>query len=168
MSERKNQSGIGPYSSLALLKGLNDFLPRLKPSPVNPLSDEAPTERSLGGIKVSIVRLLGVLTYDDIAVSDQVREHGGVHLVLGMTEVDERNPCECVSEIPNGRVLNQSPDLREHALFTIRNLMRDNPTNQAVVKEMDPVGVVSEQGEVLPLPEKLKRKSANGHVDQPI
>jgi len=48
-------------------------------------------------------------------------------------------------------------DLREHALFTIRNLMRNNPENQAVVKEMDPVGVVSETGEVLPLPEKMRR-----------
>jgi ataxin-10 len=51
-------------------------------------------------------------------------------------------------------------DLREHALFTIRNLMRDNLANQAVVKEMDPVGVVSDSGEVLPLPEKLKKQTA--------
>jgi ataxin-10 len=36
--------------------------------------------------------------------------------------------------------------------------MRNNPANQAVVKEMDPVGVVSDSGEVLPLPEKLKQK----------
>lgn len=68
-------------------------MPRLRPSPANPVSNEAPTERSLGGIKVSLIRLLGVLTYDDKSVSDQVREHGGVQLVLSMTEVDELNPC---------------------------------------------------------------------------
>ena len=69
-------------------------MPRLRPSPANPVSTEAPTERSLGGIKVSLIRLLGVLTYNDQSVSDQVRQHGGVQLVLSMTEVDELNPCE--------------------------------------------------------------------------
>lgn len=49
-------------------------------------------------------------------------------------------------------------DLREHALFTVRNLMWNNPANQAVIAQMDPVGVVSETGEVLPLPEKMRRK----------
>lgn len=39
--------------------------------------------------------------------------------------------------------------------------MQNNPANQAVVKEMDPVGVVSETGEVLPLPEKMRRAQAN-------
>lgn len=41
--------------------------------------------------------------------------------------------------------------------------MLDNPANQAVVKEMDPVGVVSETGEVLPLPEKFKQKARHGN-----
>ena len=76
-----------------LLRKLNDFMPRLRPSPANPVSNEAPTERSLGGIKVSLIRLLGVLSYENTNVGDQVREHGGVQLVLSMTEVDELNPC---------------------------------------------------------------------------
>jgi ataxin-10 len=69
-------------------------MPRIRPSPANPVSNEAPTERSLGGIKISLVRLLGVLSFEDTAVGDQVRERGGVELVLSMTEVDELNPCE--------------------------------------------------------------------------
>lgn len=36
--------------------------------------------------------------------------------------------------------------------------MLDNPANQAIVTQMDPLGVVSETGEVLPLPEKMRRK----------
>jgi ataxin-10 len=76
-----------------LLRKLQEFMPRLRPSPANPVSNDAPTERSLGGIKVSLVRLLGVLSYENINVGDQVREHGGVQLVLSMTEVDELNPC---------------------------------------------------------------------------
>jgi ataxin-10 len=76
-----------------LLRKLQEFMPRLRPSPANPVSNDAPTERSLGGIKVSLVRLLGVLSYENTNVGDQVREHGGVQLVLSMTEVDELNPC---------------------------------------------------------------------------
>lgn len=30
-------------------------------------------------------------------------------------------------------------DLREHALFTLRNLLRDNPDNQAVVNQFKPM-----------------------------
>jgi ataxin-10 len=76
-----------------LLRKLQEFMPRLRPSPANPVSNDAPTERSLGGIKVSLVRLLGVLSYENTNVGDQVREYGGVQLVLSMTEVDELNPC---------------------------------------------------------------------------
>ena len=36
--------------------------------------------------------------------------------------------------------------------------MKDNPANQSVIAEMDPVGVVSEDGELLPLPERLRRQ----------
>lgn len=50
------------------------------------------------------------------------------------------------------------PDLREHALFTVRNLMQNNPQNQAVIAQMDPVGVLSETGEVLPVPERMKQR----------
>jgi ataxin-10 len=89
---------VGEYSILTklileLLKALNAFMPRLRPSPANPVSNDAPTERSLGGIKVSLIRLLGVLSYENTNVGDQVRSHGGIELVLSMTEVDELNPC---------------------------------------------------------------------------
>jgi ataxin-10 len=89
---------VGEYSTLTkliseLLKALNAFMPRLRPSPANPVSNDAPTERSLGGIKVSLIRLLGVLSYENTNVGDQVRSHGGIQLVLSMTEVDELNPC---------------------------------------------------------------------------
>ena len=49
-------------------------------------------------------------------------------------------------------------DLREHALFVTRNLLLRNPANQAIVAEMDPVGVISETGELLPLPERMRRQ----------
>lgn len=50
-------------------------------------------------------------------------------------------------------------DLREHALLCIRNLMINNPANQAIIKQMDPVGVLGQDGELLPVPDKLKGSS---------
>jgi hypothetical protein len=55
-----------------------------------------------------------------------------------------------------------SPDdclvLREHALFLVRNIMKNNPENQAIVAQMNPVGLVRDDtGEILPLPEDMQR-----------
>jgi ataxin-10 len=36
--------------------------------------------------------------------------------------------------------------------------MLGNPANQAIIDEMDPVGVLSETGELLPVPERMKRR----------
>ena len=36
--------------------------------------------------------------------------------------------------------------------------MMGNPANQSLIADMDPVGVVSESGELLPLPERLRRQ----------
>lgn len=146
-------------------------LPNLRQSAAaaKPVSDKPPTERYLGGIKVSLVRLLGALSYNDTSVGDAVRWSNGIEVVLSLTQVDEHNPCTSTSALPPS-CLNpelrpclfkaegaDAADLREHALFTVRNLMRDNPANQAVVKEMGPIGVLSETGEVLPVPDKMKK-----------
>jgi ataxin-10 len=44
--------------------------------------------------------------------------------------------------------------------------MRNNLENQAIIKQMDPVGVLSDSGEVLPVPEKMKRQSQGATVAQ--
>jgi ataxin-10 len=44
--------------------------------------------------------------------------------------------------------------IREHALLTIRNLMMNNPENQAVIETMDPIGMVGPDGELKEMPEK--------------
>jgi len=145
------------WHRIDLLQELNLFLPRVKPGNV-PLHSASAEIAPLSGIKSNLVRLLGILTYEDIAVGDLVRECGGVQLVLSMTEVDESNPCtscsHCFYWFGNAEL---SSDLREHALFVTRNLMLHNPANQALVAQMDPVGLVSETGELLPLPERMRR-----------
>ena len=55
----------------------------------------------MAAMKRNLVRLLGVLTFDNVPVGDLVRNCGGVQLLLSMTEVDEFNPCEpCELESP--------------------------------------------------------------------
>lgn len=118
-----------------------------------------PELKPFSNLKRDLVRLLGVLTFNDTRVGDQVREYEGVQLVLSLTEIDEANPCECERMIIADYSADQCAVLREHALFCIRNLMLNNPANQAIIKEMDPVGVLSETGELLPVPDKMKKKS---------
>jgi ataxin-10 len=115
---------IGAWSSSAvnrsdfveLLAQLNQFLPRVKPFRAEPVSlstdsnpdlnastqAQAPSTLSLQeslpflNIKRDLVRLLSVLTFEDKVVCDQVRKYGGVQVILGLCEVDERNPCESI------------------------------------------------------------------------
>ncbi|KAK1927072.1 spinocerebellar ataxia type 10 protein domain-containing protein, partial [Papiliotrema laurentii] len=133
-----------------LLAALDKFIPRVKPGTAASTNTLPPDQAApVTLLKRLLVQLLGILTFEDTATGDRVRELGGVELVLGLTEVDEANPY-----------------LREHALLTIRNLMLNNPANQAVISQMDPVGVISDQGEVLPLPEKMRRKKQQAAVEE--
>jgi ataxin-10 len=136
VGEMKSPSTTIVPRIVALLGATHTFLPRVKPT------KDAPDEPlPFANIKRDLVRLLAALAFDDVTVGDAVRAAGGVELVLSMCETDDRNPY-----------------LREHALLCVRNLMLNNLANQEIVKQLDPVGVVGENGELLPLPEKLKQK----------
>lgn len=145
VAEMKGKEGAKSiiHPLVALLGETNAYLPRVKPK------EQAPEEPlPFSNVKRDLVRLLSVLTFNDTAVGDAVREAGGVELVLSLCETDDRNPY-----------------LREHALLCVRNLMMGNPANQEIIKQMDPVGIVGENGELLPLPERLKKanlKSGTG------
>lgn len=67
---------------------------------------------------------------------------------------------------PAENFADQCKVLREHALFCVRNLMLNNPVNQAIIKEMDPIGVLSETGELLPVPEKMKKTSTEATITE--
>ncbi|KAI0077713.1 hypothetical protein K474DRAFT_1044426 [Panus rudis PR-1116 ss-1] len=80
-------------------------------------------------LKRDLVRLLGILSYRSRPVQDRVRECGGIPVVSNMCVIDERNPY-----------------LREHAIFTLRNLLEDNKENQALVNEIQPLREWDENG----------------------
>ncbi|BGP25679.1 hypothetical protein JCM10295v2_004612 [Rhodotorula toruloides] len=73
------------------------------------------------------------------AAQDKVRECGGLELLLTMCQIDERNPT-----------------MREHALFAIRSLLRNNQTNQDFVDCMKPQYRVGANGELFDLPPALR------------
>ncbi|KAG8975804.1 hypothetical protein FRC05_005014 [Tulasnella sp. 425] len=113
--------------SVDLLKELDLFLPRIilgKPAqdssrPFSARSHEAQSDPTgFAYIKRDLVRLVGILCHDDKEVQDSIREREGIQVIMNLCVVDERNPY-----------------LREHALFTLRNLLQNNPENQAVVDE---------------------------------
>ena len=132
-------------------------------------NDESPLKAGFSYVKRDLVRLLGVLCAGEKIVQDRVRACGGIPVVMNLCVVDERNPCEspesftCASVFyplcrgsPPIAVLrtlsflprdssqaltpyNRFPDLREHAIFTLHNLLERNPENQRVVDQIRPL-----------------------------
>ncbi|KAF8196742.1 spinocerebellar ataxia type 10 protein domain-containing protein, partial [Mycena galopus ATCC 62051] len=126
-----------------LLRLLDLFLPRINfgkpvqadgkaalPTPTQPLEVGDGTDGTgFAYLKRDLVRLLGILCYDIRAVQDRARLCGSIEVVMNLCVIDERNPY-----------------LREHAIFTLHNLLQGNPENQAVVEAIKPSGRWDENG----------------------
>ncbi|KAJ8094654.1 hypothetical protein PM082_010660 [Marasmius tenuissimus] len=136
------------------LRLLDKFLPRINfGRPVeSPLASStasstqhvfnstAPGSTGFSYLKRDLVRLLGILSHGNKAVQDRVRRCGGIEVVMNLCVVDERNPY-----------------LREHAVFTLHNLLKNNPANQAVVEEIKPMGQWDENGVLKDTPNSVRR-----------
>ncbi|KAF8557778.1 hypothetical protein OG21DRAFT_1536824 [Imleria badia] len=117
----------GAVSPNELLRLLDVFLPRInfgKPVPSPDASHRIPGTTDSTGfsyVKRDLVRLLGVLCHKNKRIQDSIRNCEGITVIMSMCVVDERNPY-----------------LREHAIFTLRNLLKDNEENQNVVNSIQP------------------------------
>ncbi|CED83086.1 Uncharacterized conserved protein [Phaffia rhodozyma] len=98
------------------------------------------TRQHFASLRKCLVRILNLLSYNNKEGQDRIRTLGGLEVILGLCALDETNPY-----------------LREHALFTLRGLLLDNAENQALVKELEPMGVVGQDGEVGPVPDRWKK-----------
>ncbi|KAF9054428.1 spinocerebellar ataxia type 10 protein domain-containing protein [Panaeolus papilionaceus] len=123
-----------------LLRLLNLFLPRInfgKPigpdgKPLQsppPYSQKTSNGSGFSYLKRDLVRLLGVLSHGVKSVQDRTRDVGGIPVIMNMCVVDERNPY-----------------LREHAIFTLHNLLKNNSENQQVVNSFQPSQEWAEDG----------------------
>lgn len=141
---------------LDLLHILDIFLPRINfGKPVNadgtPASVNQPGVGESSGfsyLKRDLVRLLGVLCHGVRSVQDRTREAGGLPVVMNLCVIDERNPCGSKSTKPK-RQFSSSLfilDLREHAIFTLHSLLKDNPENQQFVDSIKPAQEWDEDG----------------------
>ncbi|KAH7872988.1 spinocerebellar ataxia type 10 protein domain-containing protein [Lentinula edodes] len=154
--------GVGLVENLVeLLRLLDRFLPRINfgkpvatsagptveqtkqketPAPSVQAPTPAPGNPGFNFLKRDLVRLLGILCNEDRAVQDRLRKCGGIELVLNLCVIDERNPY-----------------LREHAIFALHNLLKDNPANQAVVEEIKPTGQWDENGVLKDTPRAVRK-----------
>ncbi|KAF7309646.1 Ataxin-10-like protein [Mycena indigotica] len=122
--------------SFQLLRLLDIFLPRInfgKPVPdagrAQPSNVGGDGSTGFNYLKRDLVRLLGILCHENKAVQDRARQCGGIEVVMNLCVVDERNPY-----------------LREHAIFTLHNLLDGNAENQAVVDSIQPSGKWDDNG----------------------
>jgi len=89
-----------PWSTLELLRLLNQFLPRINFGKTVSTEDTHTTthrsnvaETGFYYLKRDLVRLLGILCHSTKAVQDRARACGGIQVVMNLCVVDERNPC---------------------------------------------------------------------------
>ncbi|KAH9967286.1 spinocerebellar ataxia type 10 protein domain-containing protein [Russula dissimulans] len=128
----RSPTGSGFIEELLETLGLLDrFLPRVNVGKIKSFSpngkegvpggfgggrSESADAAGFPYLKRDLVRLLGILCHNCKAIQDRIRLCGGIPVVLNLCVIDDRNPY-----------------LREHALFALRNLLHNNPENQAVV-----------------------------------
>ncbi|KAJ2919512.1 hypothetical protein MD484_g885, partial [Candolleomyces efflorescens] len=126
------------YSSQGLIENLIEtlrlldlFLPRIYFGKPVPSSAAAPKVDPTGFlyVKRDLVRLLGALAHESRGVQDRTRNANGIPVVMNLCVIDERNPF-----------------LREHALFTLHNLLKNNPENQAIVDAIRPAAELDDAG----------------------
>jgi ataxin-10 len=163
----------GPNANLVvvysdLLRTTESFIPRVKPFRPNDASSTESSDGTTGltgfaPLKRDLVQLAGLLANDDKATQDQIRECGGMQVILSMCVTDDRNPrkhiCYHYTNGKGNEWLTPPPCpslvIREYALLAVRNLMIDNEANQAIIKEMDPVGMVGPDGELREMPARM-------------
>lgn len=77
-------------------------------------------------LKKLIVLVLSSLVWRSKAVQDQIREHGGLPIVLGCTAYDGHNPY-----------------IKEHAVMCLKFLLEGNNENQQIVRELEAQGIAN-------------------------
>jgi len=114
------------------LKQLDLFLPRIMYGKVvnaGSLGPHHPDPTGFVNLKRDLVRLLGILVYEDKTIQDRIRLCDGIPVIMNLCVLDERNPL-----------------LREYALFALRNTLQGNIENQETVDAIQPSGYWDNNG----------------------
>lgn len=116
-----------PSNALATIDPSSTLPPR---SPSPPLGTEEPSDFEWRNLKKLVVLVLSSLVWKSPTVQDQIRQYGGVEMILSCTNFDAHNPY-----------------IKEHAVMCLKFLLEGNPENQKVVEELEARGPV-QRGEV--------------------
>ena len=112
-----------PQSSQAPTAATHDLV--AQPGPQSP-PPEDPSTFEWRNLKKLIILVLSSLVWKSRHVQDQIRETGGVDVVLNCTVHDANNPY-----------------IREHAVMCLKFLLEGNTENQKLVAELERRGVVA-------------------------
>ncbi|ORX48260.1 hypothetical protein DM01DRAFT_1348288 [Hesseltinella vesiculosa] len=85
--------------------------------------DKDEAKRGFGFVKRELVQSIGNLCYKDKAFQNEVRELGGLGLILNQMQIDDTNPF-----------------MREYATVALRHVLEDNSENQDAISSMTPIG----------------------------
>ncbi|KAK9370002.1 spinocerebellar ataxia type 10 protein domain-containing protein [Lipomyces kononenkoae] len=103
---------------LDLLRRAADLIARRTLKSGNP-DDESPSYE-FPSLKQKLVGILGILVHDNRKVQDQIRECGGLPVILAHCNIDDNNPF-----------------IREYAVLCIKGLLDNNDENQAFVASLE-------------------------------
>ena len=99
----------------------NDQAPSSAPeSPSQGLDNQDPSEFEWRNLKKLVVLVLSSLVWKSVVVQNQIRQYGGVEMVLSCCNFDANNPY-----------------IREHAIMCLRFLLECNKDNQEIVEQLE-------------------------------
>ena len=90
-------------------------------SPSQALDNQEPAEFEWRNLKKLVVLVLSSLVWKSPTVQNQIRQYGGVEMILNCCNFDANNPY-----------------IREHAIMCLRFLLEGSKENQAIVNELEP------------------------------
>jgi palmitoyltransferase len=100
--------------------------------PTAPISNEDPADFEWRNLKKLVVLVLSSLVWKCPTVQNQIRQYGGVEMILACTNFDAHNPY-----------------IKEHAVMCLKFLLEGNKENQKVVEELEARQVVQGEGSQL-------------------
>ncbi|KAK9332928.1 spinocerebellar ataxia type 10 protein domain-containing protein [Lipomyces starkeyi] len=103
---------------LDLLRRTDDLIPRRTLKSGNP-DDQIPSYE-FPSLKQKLIGILGILVQGDRKLQDQIREFGGLPVILSHCNIDDSNPF-----------------IREYAVLCIKGLLDNNEENQTFVASLE-------------------------------
>ena len=89
-------------------------------SPTQGLDNQDPADFEWRNLKKLVVLVLSSLVWKSVTVQNQIRQYGGVEMVLSCCNFDANNPY-----------------IREHAIMCLRFLLECNKENQEIVEQLE-------------------------------